>query len=133
MAGAVPNVSRRAAISASAAALVLILACGPSQLAQPSAATPANQASGPTLDAQPNPVSAGSDLGTTTVTWGSGDGSNAEVYVSENGGPETLFAAGPSGSQDANWIRAGSTYDFRLYAAADRKTLLRSVKVTRAT
>jgi hypothetical protein len=52
--------------------------------------------------------------------------------VSENDGAESLFAAGASGSQDANWIRTGSTYEFRLYGGTDHATVLRSIKVTRA-
>ncbi len=112
-------------------ALVLVLACGPSQSVQTGGSgAPASGAA--TLDAQPNPVPAGSELGTTTVNWSTGDGSNAQVYVSEDGGSETLFAAGPSGSQQANWVRTGTTYEFRLYAGDDHRQLLRSIKVTRA-
>ena len=47
-----------------------------------------------------------------------------------NGREELLFAGSPRGSQQANWIKAGSTYEFRLYNA-DHKQLLAKVTVTR--
>ena len=55
------------------------------------------------------------------------------MYVSEDGGADNLFAEGTNGNKDAPWIRTGSTYEFRLYAGSDHKTMLASVKVTRAT
>ena len=82
----------------------------------------------PTLDAFPNPVPAGKGPGKTTLSWNSVDG---KIYVSVNGGEETLFADSPRGSQEADWIEASRSYDFRLYKA-DRKELLSKVVVTRA-
>jgi hypothetical protein len=90
-------------------------------------------ASKATLEAKPNPVPAGSGLGSTTISWKTGDGGQAQVYVSEDGGAENLFDSGTdNGSQEAPWIRSGSTYEFRLYAGTEHKTQLASVKVTRA-
>ena len=86
-----------------------------------------------TIQAQPNPVPAGDGLGTTTIVWKTGDGSQGQVYVSEDGAEDKLFDAGTEGSTPAPWIRAASTYEFRLYAGTNHKTLLGSVKVTRAT
>ena len=83
----------------------------------------------PILTAWPNPVPAGKGLGKTTVTWNSVDG---KIYVSVNGREEILFAGSPRGSQQADWIEAGSRYEFRLYTS-DHKALLAKVVVTRAT
>jgi hypothetical protein len=82
----------------------------------------------PTLDAFPNPVPAGKGPGKTTLCWNSADG---KIYVSINGREEMLFASSPRGSQDANWIEAGSNYEFRLYNA-NHKELLAKVVVIRA-
>jgi hypothetical protein len=83
----------------------------------------------PTLSASPNPVPASDALGRTTISWNSVDG---KIYVSENGRDEVLFADSPGGSQDADWIGEGSSYEFRLYNS-DRTKLLDSVMVTKAT
>jgi hypothetical protein len=83
----------------------------------------------PTLEASPNPVPAGKGKGKTTISWDSVDG---KIYVSANGNDEVLFAASPRGSQDANWIEAGSSYEFRLYTS-DHTKLLAKVVVTRVT
>jgi hypothetical protein len=81
----------------------------------------------PSLSAFPNPVPAGQGEGQTTVSWKSVDG---KVYVSIDGREELLFAGSPRGSQQANWIEAGSSYEFRLYNA-DHQQLLATVTVTR--
>jgi len=81
----------------------------------------------PSLSASPNPVPAGEGRGLTTISWKSVDG---RVYVSKNGREEVLFGGSPRGSQQANWIQAGSTHEFRLYDA-DHKQLLAKVTVTR--
>jgi hypothetical protein len=81
----------------------------------------------PSLSASPNPVPAGQGPGQTTISWKSVDG---KVYVSSNGREELLFAGSPRGSQQANWIEAGSTHEFRLYDA-DHNKLLTKVTVTR--
>jgi hypothetical protein len=80
-----------------------------------------------TLGAFPNPVPSGEGPGKTTITWNSVDG---KIYVSVNGGDEMLFAGSPRGAQEANWIEAGSHYEFRLYDAG-HKELLAKVRVTR--
>lgn len=84
------------------------------------------------LTATPNPVPAGSELGTARIAWSTKDGSLGQVYVSENGGPEKLFAEDSDGSEAAPWIQTGITYEFRLYAGTEHKTLLAMVKVTRS-
>ena len=80
----------------------------------------------PSLSASPNPVPAGEGRGLTTISWKSVDG---RVYVSKNGREEVLFGGSPRGSQQANWIQAGSTHEFRLYDADHN--LLAKVTVTR--
>ena len=82
----------------------------------------------PSLTASPNPVPAGDELGQTTISWKSVDG---KVYVSTNGREEVLFADIPRGSQQANWIKSGTTHEFRLYNA-DHTQLLAKVTVIRA-
>jgi hypothetical protein len=85
-----------------------------------------------TISAEPNPVPAGAGLGRTTISWVTLTGAEAEVYVSQDGGPEALFAAGGSGSREAGWITTGSSYEFRLYSrdGAERRLLAKTV-VTR--
>jgi hypothetical protein len=83
----------------------------------------------PTLSACPNPVPEGEGPGKTTIFWNSVDG---KICVSENGRDEVLFAGSPRGSQDADWIDAGSSYEFRLYSS-DHTELLKKVVVTMAT
>src|SRR6266516_2846599 len=73
-----------------------------------------------------------SAAGTTTISWTTGDGSEGDVYVSESGQAERLFASKtPQGSGDAPWVQAGVSYEFRLYDTAHAK-LLGKVVVTRA-
>jgi hypothetical protein len=81
----------------------------------------------PSLSASPNPVPADEGPGLTTISWKSVDG---KVYVSTNGQEEVLFADAPRGSELADWIEAGSTYEFRLYNA-DHKQLQARLTVTR--
>jgi hypothetical protein len=76
-----------------------------------------------TINATPNPVLAGSGMGTTTISWTTGDGSNGQIYVSADGEPEQIFATAPKGSADAAWIQAGKSYEFRLYGAGHAKLL----------
>ena len=75
---------------------------------------------GAILRADPNPVPSGS-VGTTTIQWDTGSNDDGEVYVGPAGN-ERIFASGPKGSQDAPWIKPGST-EFRLYKHADHKLL----------
>ncbi len=111
---------------------IALVACGgPQSAAQPARGTQSQTVA--RIDAQPNPVPGGSGLGTTRIAWSTGDGSQGQVYVSQDGGPEHLFDAGTDGSKDAPWIQAGPTYEFRLYSGSDHKTQLGSVTVTRAT
>jgi hypothetical protein len=70
-------------------------------------------------------------MGTTTISWTTGDGSNGQIYVSADGEPEQIFATAPKGSADAAWIQAGKSYEFRLYGAGHAK-LLGKVVVTGA-
>jgi hypothetical protein len=85
----------------------------------------------PALVAEPNPVPPSVGVGRTTIVWTTGKEPPGPVYVSENGGPEILFAGESRyGSQEAPWINVGKTYEFRLYSGADRKRQLATVMVT---
>ena len=82
------------------------------------------------ITASPNPVSVGEGPGTTTITWNTGDGSVGQVFVSENGAPDRIFASGPSGSVAAPWIRAGTSFEFRLYVGTEHAKVLAKTQVT---
>jgi tRNA (mo5U34)-methyltransferase len=81
----------------------------------------------PTLSASPNPVPPGDRLGKTTISWSGG-----KVYVSMNGGKESLFGVRRQGSNVASWIQTRSSYEFRLYNS-DHTELLAKLTVTKAT
>jgi len=84
------------------------------------------------LSASPNPVSTRASAGTTTIQFAMDGAVVGQVFVSINGGDEKPFATAIDGSQDADWIWRGSTYEFRLYAGTHREQLLRTVTITRA-
>lgn len=110
---------------------LLLTACP--ALSQIPASTPQeSQSPSPPLaniTATPNPVPAGLGAGTTKISWRTGDNTVGQVYMSENGGPERLFARGTDGSTEAPWIGNGSTYVFRLYSTGEPRRLLASVEV----
>ena len=83
------------------------------------------------ITAQPAQVAIPSgSLGTTSVC-ASSNVLNSQVWVSMDGGPETLFAShSTSGCSSAPWIQIGHSYDFRLYAGSAHSTLFDSVTVT---
>ena len=112
--------------------LFFFAACNPSKNPEANVSASSPAASTATIAASPNPVPAGEGLGTTTVTWNTGDGTFGQVYVSENGGPEAPFNGGTSGSVPAPWIQGGTTYEFRLYAGTEHATLLSKTQVTRS-
>ena len=87
-------------------------------------------ASAATITASPNPVTTGEGSGTTTITWNTGDSATGQVYVSEDGGPEKLWAEGPTGSGPVTWIQAGKTFEFRLYAGTEHAKVLAKTEVT---
>lgn len=81
------------------------------------------------LSARPNPVRVAPGVaGTTTISWNVGGGWGEVWVVLEEGGPEILFAGGRSGSQDAPWIFAPGSYEFRLYTP-QRERLLATIVV----
>ena len=125
---------------ATAVTCLFFAACDSSKHPESVAGTPKPEAAaaaspiaqtGPTIKATPNPVPAGTGMGTTTISWTTGDGSEGQVYVSSDGQAEQLFATTPQGSADAAWVQAGKSYEFRLYGAGHEK-LLGKVVVTRA-
>jgi hypothetical protein len=70
-------------------------------------------------------------MGLTTIRWNTADPGDGKVYVSINGQEESLFAGGRHGVATADWIQAGSTYEFRLYDSSHAR-LLDKVSVTQA-
>jgi hypothetical protein len=84
-----------------------------------------------TIVASPNPVPRGSGLGRTTISWTTLTGADGEVCVSRDGGPEQRFARGSNGFAEANWIVAGSQYEFRLYTNVGPRRLVAKIVVTR--
>jgi hypothetical protein len=83
----------------------------------------------PTLDAHPNPVLT-NDLGKTTISWRTSNGSAGRVCVSVDGHRESLFAKSHQGTAVADWIRPGHVYEFRLYESDDAKTCAKVVVTT---
>jgi hypothetical protein len=105
-----------------AAGLPLAICEMRAQSPRPASASPvAASPSAASLTANPNPVAGGTATGKTTITWQTGAVAAGDVYV-VMAGKETLFASGPKGSQDAPWIKPGTT-EFRLYNHADHKLL----------
>lgn len=85
----------------------------------------------PTIAADPNPVPAGAGLGQTKISWTTLSKDDGEVCVSKDDGPEQVFARGPSGSVEVNWIATGSSYEFRLYSRDASPRLLAKTTVKR--
>jgi len=110
--------------------LFFFAACGPSKNPEVNASAASPAAPGATITASPNPVTTGEGSGTTTITWNTGDGTTGQVFVSEDGAVEKLFTAGPTGSAPAPWIRAGKTFEFRLYAGSEHAKMLAKTLVT---
>jgi hypothetical protein len=112
--------------------LFFFAACNSSKNSAANLSPVGSAAPGATIAASPNPVPAGEEVGTTTITWNTGDGTAGQVYVSVDGGPESIFGGGPPGSAAAPWIQAGKTYEFRLYAGTEHATVLAKTEVTRS-
>jgi len=81
------------------------------------------------LMATPNPVPVRGQLGKTTLSWGTLDGSDCQIFVSRDGGAEQLLKQGAEGSDDIPWIEPGAVYEFRLYAGLEHREVLASVTV----
>jgi hypothetical protein len=87
----------------------------------------------PVLSASPNPVPAGDiekPLGSTTITWNTGDGAPGDLYVKVDREPEKFMGRAPSGTREVPWIQFDSLYEFRLYDKK-RSKLLANLEVTR--
>ncbi len=68
-------------------------------------------------------------LGTTTVHWETKGAPTGQVWVSMDGGHETLFGQDRIGTCSAPWIQAGHKYIFRLYAGESHSTMLAETRV----
>ena len=104
-------------------AALFVIGCGrPSSDSTSSLPVPGNNAApvtGVVLQADPNPVPGGTEMGKTTITWQTGSESVADIYY-VNGKDETIFASGARGSKEASFIRPGSN-EFRLYNQGQHK------------
>lgn len=70
------------------------------------------------------PVTSADGQSTRVVSWTAGPTEETFVDVSRDGGPERLFARGPSGAIDPPWIQPTSAYEFRLYGIGRPRRLL---------
>jgi hypothetical protein len=87
----------------------------------------------PVLSASPNPVPAGDfdkPLGTTTITWDTGNGTPGDLYVKVDRDAEKFIEQAASGTNEVRWIQFDSVYEFRLYDNKHTK-LLATLTVTR--
>ncbi len=66
--------------------------------------------------------------GSITLNW-SATTSDAQVWVSHNGGPQKLYAQGPAGSGRIDWISRGTTV-FTLWSGTAQEHLLATLVVT---
>jgi hypothetical protein len=62
-----------------------------------------------------------------TLDWETGDGSTGTLWMSRDGGPETLLARGPGGKFHFPSVAATSGYVFKLYTGAADTELRRSL------
>jgi hypothetical protein len=83
----------------------------------------------PRITATPKRVKVSADFASTDVAWNTGNGSKGFVFVTANGRPPVLVAAGNEGSRVISWIRKGN-YVFELYGDSERRTLLAAVTVS---
>ena len=112
--------------------LFFFAACNSSKNPEANVTPASPAASAATIAASPNPVPAGEGLGTTTVSWNTGDGTVGQVYVSVDSGAESAYGGGPQGSGVAPWIQTGKRYEFRLYAGTEHATVLAKTEVSRS-
>src|SRR5215813_5449124 len=82
-----------------------------------------------TITATPARVKVTAGSGTSDLAWNTGDGSIGFVFVTANGRPPVLVAAGTEGSQTISWIQTGS-YVFGLYGDAEGRNLLSTATVS---
>ncbi len=102
----------------------------PNPQPEPRANAPQGPAqNGSTLYATFNPVVVSPLIGTTGIVWNTGAG-YGEIWVSENGTAERLFAGGVGGTQAATWVAAGRTFVFTLYRGTAHSETLNTYTVT---
>jgi hypothetical protein len=84
------------------------------------------------ITANPGHVTVTGRVGSTEISWDTGNGSTGFVFVTTSEGKPVLFASGAKGSRVAPWIRPGA-YVFELYGDDQRRTLLATVTVSGTT
>jgi hypothetical protein len=91
-------------------------------------------AHGSALSAYPNPVPAGDasqQLGSTVITWNTGNKTMGDLCVRINRERDKLVARAPSGTMKIDWIQFDSKYEFRLYGDKHHSKLLNKLVVGR--
>src|SRR5947208_1245092 len=102
-------------------AILILSGCSRNRAIAPTGDADATMA---TITVVPNPVPAGEGLGATMISWDTGDGSLGQVYIAEDGVESKMLAQAAKGSKAVKWIKSGTTYEFRLYAGKEHKTIL---------
>ena len=80
--------------------------------------------------AVPNPVPLLKSEGRTAIVWDTHRVSPGQIYLSINGGAETLFAESANGLQVFSGVHAGSRYEFRLYLDRDHRQEIERLQVS---
>ncbi len=82
------------------------------------------------IRAEPNPIPVGPGLGSTTISWSTGNGRVGAIYLVVAGGEEIPFQQGAEGSHHVNWIQRDVVYRFRLYEMGEERVRLAATTVT---
>jgi len=83
-----------------------------------------------TISADPTTLSIPSgQQGQSTITWSTTGCTTAQVYKSTDGGVDSLFQQGASGTAPDNGIQPGHTYTFKLYAETNKAILIGTATV----
>jgi hypothetical protein len=74
-------------------------------------------------------ITAPATTGSTMLNWEAPGYATAQVWVSVDGAPETLFANYATGPAQANWIQPGHVYDFSVYAGTAHTQKIATTRV----
>jgi hypothetical protein len=82
------------------------------------------------IRADPNPIPVGPGLGSTTISWSTGNGKVGVIYLVVAGEEEIPFQQGAAGSHHVGWIKRDVVYHFRLYELGEGRVRLAATTVT---
>jgi hypothetical protein len=88
------------------------------------------QKSAPFIRAEPNPIPIGPGLGSTTISWSTGNGKIGMIYLLAADGEEVLCQQGAEGSDRIDWIQRDVVYRFQLYEEGQQRVPLAATTVT---